>query len=290
MEILFELYKGRVKGKFLGPTEDKPNRHLYYVDGKPKTGVTSFLAIKDKSRALVPWSQEETAKYLFAHLEAGGKINEEVIVKAAFASDERKAKAADIGTLVHDWVERYIRHKLKEVGFKTMPDMPEDPNVLTGVTSFLEWEAEHKVKYLWAEKVLYSLKYDYIGKGDFGAVVDGMKCLCDLKSSNGLYNEVRMQTAAYAMADTEESKFKYDGRWAIRVAKETEPEYLARMELKNKVKNLLGKNGAEVRPYQVFEAKFLDNEKGFMKRDFEAFLNCMNLLRWDRETDFYKER
>lgn len=289
MEILFELYKGRVKGKFLGPTEDKPNRHMYYIEGKQKTGVSTICGIKDKSRALIPWSQEETAKYMFALLETKEKITEEHLIKAAFASDERKTKAADLGTAVHDWVENYIRHRLKENSHKTMPDMPENASVLQGVTSFLKWESEHKVKFLWTEKILYSLAHDYIGRADFGAVIDGLACLCDLKSGNGLYNEVRMQTAAYAMADTEESKTKYDGRWAIRISKETEQEYLERMALKNKIKKLLRKNESIIKPYKVFEAKFLDNEKSFMKRDFNAFINALNLMRWDHETDFFKE-
>lgn len=290
MEELFEMYNGKVKGKFLGPTEENPGRHMYCVDGKRKKGVTTIIGIKDKSIALGIWQGEETAKHLFSDLENGINISEEQIIKAVFASNTAKDKAADLGTQVHDWVEKYINHRLKKSGFKSMPDMPEDPSVLQGVTSFLEWESQHKVKFLWAEKILYSLKHDFIGKGDFGAVVDGLTCLCDLKSGNGLYNSVRMQTAAYAEADREESGIKYDGRWAIRVSKETEKEYLKRMTLKNKIKKLLGKSEKEIEPYQVFEAKFLDNEKGFMKRDFNAFINCLELGEWDYATDFYREK
>ena len=168
-----------------------------------------------------------------------------------------------------------------------MPEMPHDQNVVKGVTSFLEWEKAHKVKYLWAEKIVYSQEHDYIGRADFGAMVDGLKCLCDLKSGNGLYNEVLLQTAAYAMADTEESKFKYDGRWAIRVAKETEQEYLDRLNLKNAIKEILGKKPVDVKPYQVFEAKFLDNVRMNMRRDFNAFLAAWELDRWNSDTDFF---
>lgn len=288
MEIEFSLYKGRVRGKFLGPTEDKPNRHMYFVEGKRKTGVTTALNIKDKSAALVSWNREETVKHLLPLLEAGKKITEKDVVAALYASETTKKKAADFGTLIHDWIERYISHRLKVKGYEDMPEMPDDPNVLTGVTSFLEWESQHKVKFLWSEKVLFSLKYDYIGKGDFGAIVDGIKCLCDIKTGNGMYNSVRAQTAAYAMADFEESKLKYAGRWAIRVAKETEQEYQERMALKNKIRELLGKEPQPVEPYQVFEAKYLDNDKSAMKEDFEAFLAHWNLYRWDLKTDFWK--
>lgn len=285
----FSLYDGRITGKFYDSTPDKPNRHMYYIDGKRKKGVTTALGIKDKSNALVSWSQEETAKHLFQTLEEGKKITEEEIVKAVFASDRVKDKAADLGSQIHDWIEAYISSKLKKT--EKAPDMPEDPNVAVGVNSFLEWESEHKVKFLWSEKVLYSKKHDFIGKGDFAAKVDGLVCLCDIKTGNGMYNSVRAQTAAYVVADTEESKTKYDGRWAIRIAKETEEEYQTRMSLKNKIKALLGKDEKAIEPYQIFEAKFLDNEKGSMKNDFvNGFLTCWNLSEWDTETDFWKEK
>ena len=291
MEILFTLYGGKVQGKFLGPTADKPNRHMYYIDGKRKRGVTTALGIKDKSQALLSWQREEVIKHLLPKIEAGKKINEKDIVEALFASEATKDKAADLGDKIHAWCESYISHRLNLKGFEEMPEMPTDANVQTGVASFLDWESKHKVKFLWTEKVVYSKKHDYIGTADFGAKVDGLVCLCDIKTGNGLYNSVRAQTAAYAMADLEERNTKYDGRWAIRLAKETEAEYAVRMALKNKIRGLLGKEPNQVAPYQVFEAMFLDEDKSFMRRDFEkGFLTCWDLSTWDGETDFWKEK
>jgi hypothetical protein len=290
MEIETTLYQGKVKVKFLGPTEDKPNRHMYYVDGKRKTGVTTALNIKDKSNALLSWQREEVVKSLLPKLESGRKLTEKDILEALYASEDTKIKAADLGSKIHDWIERYINHRLKIKGFEDMPEMPDDPQVQVGVTSFLEWEAGHKVKFLWTEKIVYSKKHDYIGKADFSAKVDGIVCLCDIKTGNGMYNSVRAQTAAYATAFQEESNSKFDGRWAIRLAKETEGEYQERMALKNKIRALLGKEPNGIEPYQVFEAKFLDEDKNSMKEDFEAFLNHWYLYKWDAKTDFWKEK
>lgn len=287
MEIPFTLYKGRVSGKFLGPTEDKPNRHMYYVEGKRKTGATTFLGIKDKSEALKSYVREQTIKHLLPTFEAGHKVSEKELAIALYADERNTAQAADLGTLVHDWCEQYINHRISPKKH-AMPDMPEDAAVALGATSFLQWESEHKVKFLWSEKIVYSLKHDYIGKADFAAKVDGLVCLCDLKTGNGMYNSVRAQTAAYLMADVEECKAKYDGRWAIRIAKETESEYQARMALKNQIRMMLGKDQMEIEPYQVFEAIFLDNEKSALKEDFEAFLAHVALYRWDSKTDFWK--
>lgn len=286
MEIISSLYKGKIEVKFLGPTPENPKRHMYYVNGVRKTGVTTALNIKDKSTALLSWSGETIAKHLFDAVISGQIFTQEVIVKAIFAPEEAKNKAADLGHEVHEWIENYINHKLYPKKFK-MPEMPEDKNVSTGVVSFLEWESEHKVKYLWAEKVVYSKKHDYIGKADFGAIVDGMTCMCDIKTGNGMYNSVLAQTAAYAMADTEECGIKYEGRWAIRIAKETPEEYEERLKLKAEIRGYLGKSEKTVVPYQVFEAKFLDSERGNMKRDFEGFLCHWNLMKWDKETDFW---
>lgn len=283
----FELYKGKVKGKFYGPTDDKPNRHMYYIDGKRKKGVTTILGIKDKSVALMSWQEEETAKVLFSLLEKGKVIDSSDVVKAIFAHQETKEKAADLGKEIHKWIELYIDSKL---GKGKTPEMPEDKNVVTGVLSFLQWESEHKVKFLWSEKILYSKKYDYIGCGDFGAKVDGLTCLCDIKTGNGMYNSVLAQTAAYAQADTEESGIKYDGRWGIRLAKETSGEYEKRIAFKNKVKTLLGKKEKEIEPYQVFESKFFDEDPKNMKRDFNGFVSHLELDQWNNETDFYKNK
>jgi hypothetical protein len=291
MEQTFELYKGKIKGKFLGPTEDAPSRHMYYIEGKRKTGVTTYLNIKDKSTALLSWSREQIAAALLDLFDKkGAQPQMQTILNCVFEPERTLAKAGDIGSKIHDWIEGYIKHRLKEKGYEKMPEMPEDQNVLTGVTSFLEWESAHKVKFLWSEKILYSRKYDYIGRGDFAAKVDGEVCLCDIKTGNGMYNSVRAQTAAYAMADTEECGQKYSGRWAIRIAKESPEDYDKRIALKNKIKGLLGQSPSRVEPYQVFEAKFLDNEKSFMKRDFDGYLTHMALVKWDKDTDFYKEK
>ena len=145
----------------------------------------------------------------------------------------------------------------------------------------MDWESDNKVKFLWSEKVLYSRKYDYMGKADFAAMVNDEKCICDIKTGNGLYKEVRLQLAAYRQADEEETKEKYEGRWAIQISKETEQEYLTRMALKNKIKKILGKKESEVYPYQVFNAKFLDLNKNDYKDDLEAFVDLCGVHSWD---------
>jgi hypothetical protein len=282
-----KMYGGKLEVVFMGPTEEKQNRHIYQVNGERKTGVTTYLGIKDKSIGLVSWATETAADYLVDKLEKGEKITVADIYTAQDLHAQKKQEAADIGTVIHDWCEKYIKHKLKIKGFES-PEIPEDESAIIGVNAFLDWEKEHKVKFVSSERVIYSRKYDYIGKMDIEAYVDGDLCLVDLKSSNGLYNTVRAQTAAYLKADEEESDREYVGRWAIRLSKETEKEYIAKCNKKNKKRIIMGKGPQEIKPYQIFEAKYFDADKGEIESDFEAFLHMMKLHRWDAKTDFWK--
>lgn len=277
------LYNGKVSIKFF------PDSHQYWVNGKRITGTTTFLGIKDKSTALVSWATELCADHLLSILENGGKITHSDIFEAQDMHRKKKEEAADLGTKIHDWCEQYIKAKLKIKGYD-MPDMPEDQSIQIGVNAFLDWEKEHKVKFVSSERVVYSRKNNYIGKMDIEALVDGDLCLVDLKSSNGLYNTVRMQTAAYLKADEEESKKKYIGRWAIRLAKETEEEYVTKIEKKQQKDIAKGKEPRKIEPYQVFEAKYFDQNKGELEYDFEAFLAAMTLYKWDKETDFFYKK
>ena len=293
MEILFDLYKGKIKGKFLGPTEDKPNRHMYYIDGKRKTGSTTYIGIKDKSRPLMIWKGSLIIDYLLSQLKKA-PIDQQTICMASYADEIEKEKAADIGSAIHDWAEQYINFKLKKS--KTAPDMPELKNVQVGVNAFLDWEKEHKVKFLSSERVVYSKKHDYIGTMDIEAIIDGDLCLVDLKSSNGLYNAVNLQTASYLKADEEESGREYVGRWAVRLSKYDEAEYLKKEEQKKFIKRIVDEaRGREYKdypipPYQVFEAKYLDAEGGNIDRDYKGFLAAKHLFEWDKATDYFLNR
>lgn len=272
--------------------------HMVSLDGgktfKRKTGVTTYLGIVDKSTPLGKWQQGMTLDFLLDTLAQGVTIDEEKAIEAVIQHELYLKDSADIGHEIHAWCEAYIRHQLKQKGYEKLPEIPNFPEAITGVNSFLAWVEEHKVKWLSTERPIYSKALDYSGVLDFEAVIDGLHCLGDFKSSNGLYNSVRMQTAAYAAADEEERgpKFKgYDGRYALRLAKYTEEEYVKRETRKAQIKAHIAKHkGGEakeygIKPYQVFEAIFLDAEDSFKDRDFKAFKLCKSLTEWNKQTD-----
>ena len=258
--IITKLYNGKIEVRL-------SDSHIYYINGERNTGVTTYCGIKDKSQPLIYWAVGLFRDYLYEKLPEG--INEGHIEEGARLHSVRKQEAATIGDMAHSWIEKYLKGE--------KPEMPDHDSAVIAVNAFLDWVKEHKVKFISSERIVYSKKYDYSGKLDAEAIVDGKLCLVDIKTGNDLRNDVKLQTAAYLMADIEESKKKYKGRWAVRLAKETEEEYLARME----------KKGREAKSYVAFEAMYLDENGGSLKEDFEAFLACVNLYRWNKQTDFY---
>lgn len=252
-----KLYNGEVI------VEKKEGRfgHEYYVNGKRTTGCTTFLSIKDKSRPLIYWAVGLARDYLLERCPQG--IQPEDVLKACKLHAEEKVRTANIGTAIHDWIEQYIKGK--------KPEMPDDDNVVRGVHSFLEWKDQHKVKFKSTEKIIYSRKYDYCGSLDFEAEIDGKLYLGDFKTGNSLYNEVLMQTAAYAEARREESGIEYDGRYLLRVAKETEEEHATRTAEKRYAE-----------PYKVFEA--IPVMSG-LKDDMRAFRAFQQGYIWDKESE-----
>lgn len=279
--IPFTLYGGKIEGEFVENKET--NKHAYYIIDaitKVKTrpaGVTTICGIQDKSRPLLSWAAGLARNHLEQMVLENKSISINDIYEACDLYNVRKKEAANIGDKIHNWCEKYINWRLNLDGCNK-PDIPTIKAVQLGVIAFLEWEDQHKVKFVTSEKIIYSFQYGYVGKMDIEAVIDGKLSLTDLKTGNGLYNSVMMQTAAYLRADEEESGKHYDTRWAIRLSKETEEEYNARM----------AKKGLKDWPdYQVFEAmEFIDG----IDEDFAGFLAAKSLYEWNKKTDFYSNK
>lgn len=288
------LYKDSVRVKLYKES------HQYWrsIDGgtfKRVRGVTTFLGIKDKSRPLQIWQQQITADFLLLKIAEGIKLNEDLVLEAVIQNEVQSQAASDIGTEIHAWGEYYFKFKLKIPGYEDLPDIPKFPEAVTGVNGLLEWEKKRKVKAISSERLVYSKEQDYMGTMDLEAVIDGKYCNGnDFKASNGLYNSVLMQTAAYEKADREERKCKRtEARWAIRFSKYTEEEYMRREERKKELKRAIARikhqmaRDYPIPPYQVFEARLLDRSPKDLERDFAAFLHAKALFEWDKETDFF---
>lgn len=284
------LYNGEAEVLF---KENKDTGyHAYFITdtslgikAKRGKGVTTIIGIKDKSIPLTSWATETMRDYLIDNfLKEEKPITYDDLILATTEYKKVKDKAADIGSEIHDWIEKYIRYVLKEEGFDE-PKIPNKKEIKIGISAFLDWVNENHVEFISTERVIYSREHQFMGKMDIEAKVNGLYALVDIKTGNRIYNTVKMQTAAYAKADLEECQYskkkkKYETRWALRLSKETESEYIERMKRKEK----------DVYPeYKVFEAReFPETEEDNIETDFKAFLACKDLLEWDQKTDFYK--
>ena len=231
-----QLYNGEIIINF-----DDEKHKFWRDDGSPILSVTAATGVIDKSGALMGWAVNEMANYLITNLDLNKikteqeKINMIINAKTNYRTVSKKAK--DVGTEIHNWINRWIRGE--------KPPMSEDKLVLNGVRAFLRWIEVRRVKFLETEKVVYSKEYDYAGFLDAEAEIEGKLSIIDFKSSKGIYNEMRYQVAAYQQAREEESKKKYDSRWIVK----------------------LGKVNGE------FEARELDEQE----KDLQAFLGALNL-------------
>lgn len=217
MQIKTSLYNGEVEMVF------DTFRHTYTVTDE-KNGVfekrfpsaTTANGIIAKPQ-LIYWAANMTADTIKEQLEPGKSYDEvelDAIIEAGRrAHNQRKREAGSMGTLVHKWVEEYIKGG--------NPAQPINKQIQTSIAKFMAWKEKHDVKFLLSEQQVYSRKYGYTGTLDFICTIDGKMYIGDLKTTSGIYPEMLMQTAAYRFARTEEfPSEKYVGQIIVRVGKD----------------------------------------------------------------------
>jgi hypothetical protein len=216
---------------------NRDSRHRYFVHfvddasgalspAKRPPSVTGVTGIIDKSRFLMPWAIRLTTEEI---IEATQKLEDEgelldalmvknIVEKAAKASDRAKRSAANLGTAVHDWVEKHIRN---QTAGEPDPAMPRNKKVRRGVEAFLGWEEAHDVEYLFTERYIYSIEHNFVGTLDIIARVDGLLTLADLKTSKAVYSEYHLQLGGYEIGFNEEFEDPIEQSLILHIPKET---------------------------------------------------------------------
>lgn len=223
--------------------------HVYTWNGTPVPGVTTILGVINKP-ALIPWAIGVTRDYWLQEIKNGRTDFEKIHKESWNASKKITKAAADIGSNVHSYAEAH---------FKGLPV----PKLLTeeakrGVVAFHKWLDAHKVNVKASERMVYSKAYHYAGTCDFVAEIDGELAVGDIKTSSGIYPEMRMQTAAYQHAIEEEKGIKFGVRWIVRFDKKT--------------------GEFEAKPFREFDL------------DFKGFLAALELHRVMQSLDTYKRK
>lgn len=263
---VIRLYGGKVRVEYFD------QYHRYFVNKKRKIGVTTVTGVIDKSRALIWWATGLMKEHLKEVLEGGEKISIADIEYAARLHMQRKTESADLGTLVHDWAERYIKASPED---RQKIDLPEDDRVLNGVLAFLKWVKDHGVEFVASERVVYSKKHDYIGTLDCLFTMKkekhGIVHVGDFKTSKGVYDEMIFQVTAYEEALREEmatgcdmvettldGKLEFGDKYILRFDKETgefEAHQISAKDHEKDIKAFVGLMYAKMRLMELEEAR-----------------------------------
>ena len=232
-----ELYGGEVKIDYY------PKKHWYKRHGKNEflTSMTAATGVVDKSNVLIPWAVRVYQEYMTDGIaEIGGDSISRKVVEALIEAGQNehrkiKDKAADYGTQVHDFAEQFALWKTNRAEKPAVKQgMPNE--VLAGINAFIDWYTAEDITFVNSEFLVYSRKYDYVGRADmlFRKNGDDGLYLGDYKTSKGIYDDMRFQVAGYRGAYEEEHKIKLAGHAIFRFDKETgafdEPRYFTQKD------------------------------------------------------------
>jgi hypothetical protein len=223
----------------------EPGKHKFTDErGNTVNSVTKFTGIIDKSGPLIYWAVGLTKIFLCDLLRGGEIITDYHINEATKQHQIKKKEAGDTGTAIHDLVSKWIKKEKYEI--------LDDEKVQNGFNAFLEFQRQHKIKWLTSEEMVGYLQGKEIlfaGIVDAIAEIDGKIVLVDFKSSKGIYSEMFFQCAAYQMAWEQMNKKKIayrmivkfgkdDGQFEFMELHENEKDkraFLAAVELKNRL-------------------------------------------------------
>lgn len=244
-----------------------PKAHVYLLvkgdDLEPQAGVTNVCHIIDKSEALIPWACKQMAGMLLndAVITLPDGIKqlrsmsyqefENLVLASKTAHKDKLEEAGEVGHIAHAWIERYIKGVIEHGPAsiqvqETLAKFPHDERATNCCLAALDWMQNHNVRWLGTERKVFSRKYGYAGTMDGLCIVDSCNnqhcckepfkdrlTISDWKTSNYLYIEYLLQTAAYMQAYNEEITYlahktgnHFDhvpvatDRWVIRLGKE----------------------------------------------------------------------
>jgi hypothetical protein len=209
---------------------------FYNVKGKEYPSVTTILGCIGKP-ALIAWAAKVEREMI---IEESANLYETLIdtprmskigwittltsrLGKTKASQKELAKASEIGSQAHAWIEWQIKSQLlHEQGPCPVIDAP----AMLAVSAWERWKDSVNFKPLLCEQPVWSETHEYAGTMDLLAEVNGRPTLLDWKTGKAIYQESFLQNAAYRHALLEMGVYgKADGM-IVRLPKvETDPEF-----------------------------------------------------------------
>jgi len=213
-------------------------------------GVTGVLKIIAKE-ALIPWAVKMALARCKQLLVEGGYVGEDtkklfesvlddILAKAKKADSEILSDAGNVGHEAHQFLEDYVNatiHHNEERRFELLAKFPIDERAANCVIAGLEFFYKHNVRFICAERPVYSRELKCCGTLDNLALTDScddVTCcpvphkdsltLIDYKTSNYLYASYLAQAAIYQKSYQEETVKHIERRFILRLGK-TEAEF-----------------------------------------------------------------
>lgn len=240
-------------GRAIAISHTRPVLHPYgrgyLYKGKTVRRVTSITKFDGSAgERLIPWAAGAERKGILeivdsvcAKLEipVHGNILKDLIEQALPKKKFHQQifeEAGELGTLGHSIIEYYVKRKkdfpeIAWTGEKPddkvkafFPDTPDD--LWRGVWRWLQWAKEVDLRPIAIETTMIHDEGDpefwYAGTFDCLAYVNGKVCVCDWKTSSGIYSNYYYQIAAYRHAiemDNENDWPKPEGSVVVLVPK-----------------------------------------------------------------------
>jgi len=126
-------------------------------------------------------------------------------------------KAASIGTIAHYLCECYLKKETPKLDSYSKEDIEKAE---TAYLAFLDFVKKNSLEIVFSEKSLIHNNFKYGGTVDIYAKLNGKLALLDLKTSSGVYPEMRLQLAAYKEM-LEFNEHKVEETHLLRIDKET---------------------------------------------------------------------
>ena len=189
-------------------------KHRYTLDGNRGPGATTFgKGGYPTSEQLVGWMIGQGSLYTGSIIQRLRRDNpnrilengllEKIAKKSKKAYQRESKRAADIGTVVHDYAYLVEIGRAREALY--LLSEHEDGSerwqkINNGVKKFDEWREQNKGETVLLEAIIASVVHQYAGKFDHLSLRNGLLILSDYKTSNGIYVDQFIQLAAYAIA------------------------------------------------------------------------------------------
>lgn len=203
-------------------------RHVYKLDGVKIPSVTGITKILAPTDILMGWAVKECALYVEHNIQRIDTDDpvalKDFLRQAKRAHRDNRDKAADIGTIVHEWLEAYFTAKTLERGQPLLPKNKHAEKACQGFLERVQDLGDVQVNGL-EQKCLYIGDISYAGTfdADLTIIKDGVqrRVLADWKTSNRLDPAFRIQLGGYTRAQGQTRGIDYDSTMIVRCDRET---------------------------------------------------------------------